>query len=160
MNLSGVLFRSNTALPYSGSDDPSRPSGGGAVFSRGGAVNASNCSFVGNTAQHPDSDPSQNAPVYVYGGAIRNAAGQVDLRSCVFVGDQAFGETENQFNPLVPASTCRGGAIHNSGTVTLDLCSLAGNSATGGDARPSPAMVTRAHRAVKGPAGRSSTRAR
>jgi hypothetical protein len=133
-NLSGVLFRSNTALPYTGSDDPSRPSGGGAIFNRGGAVNASNCSFVGNTAQHSDSYPSQNAPVYVYGGAIRNAAGQVDLRSCVFVGNQAFGETANPnyFISSVPGSTCRGGAIHNSGTVMLDLCSLAGNSATGG----------------------------
>jgi len=134
VNLSGVLFRSNTALPYTGSDDPSRPSGGGAIFNRGGVVNASNCSFVGNTAQHPSLDWSQNAPVYVYGGAIRNAAGQVDLRSCVFVGNQAFGETANQFAmwTLIPGSTCRGGAIHNSGTVTLDLCSLAGNSATGG----------------------------
>ena len=92
--------------------------GGGAIFNHGGTVNASYCSFGGNTTWAPVPYDYQYA---VYGGAIRNEAGQVNLRSCAFGGNRASG------------GSGFGGAIHNSGTVTLDLCTFTGNSATGGN---------------------------
>ena len=54
----------------------------------------------------------------------------MDLRSCAFVGNQASGGAV--FTDAGSGLPGSGGAIHNSGTVTLDLCTLAGNSATGG----------------------------
>ena len=106
-------------------NDALSPKGGGAIFNRGGTVNATNCSFAGNTAYIPDG--SMNTGDLVCGGAIRNEAGLLALRSCSFVGNQALVYMDTR------AHTVRGGAIHNSGTTTLDLCTLAGNSATGGD---------------------------
>ena len=63
---------------------------GGAIFNRGGTVNATNCSFAGNTAMTPYSTYSES-DVLVYGGAIRNEAGQINLRSCAFLGNSASG---------------------------------------------------------------------
>ena len=105
--------------------------GGGAIFNRGGTVNATNCSFAGNTAVTGWSSTGQSIAA---GGAIRNESGQVNLRSCAFVGNAASGGgappggaggyfTDPGF----------GGAIHNSGTVTVDLCTFANNSASGGN---------------------------
>ena len=97
--------------------------------------------------------PGQDQPL-VYGGAIRNEAGQVNLRSCTFVGNRPPVRTHQ------PATRATGrGAIHNSGTATLDLCTLAGNSATGGGGA-NGALGYGGSRAAKVPAGRSSTRAR
>jgi hypothetical protein len=132
INLTGVTLRSNTATWAVSNDALSPQASGGAIFNRGGTVKASNCSFTGNTAQSPaggDGGPD----ALVFGGAIRNEAGQVDLRSCAFVSNRAWGGATIPRPPSGPANTARGGAIHNSGTVTLDRCSLAGNSATGGD---------------------------
>jgi hypothetical protein len=133
VNLTGVSFRSNTASVGVSNEEPL--ASGGAIFNRGGTVNASNCSFVGNTAQTPFAFGSQYG--LVYGGAIRNQAGQVNLRSCAFVGNRAFGGTSpvpGYGSPPGSGDPGFGGAIHNSGTVTLDLCTLAGNSATGAPA--------------------------
>jgi hypothetical protein len=131
VNLTGVTFRSNTATFAVSNDALSPKASGGAIFNRGGTVNATNCSFAGNTAQTPLGSVDANVPdALVYGGVIRNEAGQVNLRACAFVGNQAFSGAS--YHP-VPGDMVRGGAIHNSGTVTLDLCTLAGNSATGGE---------------------------
>jgi hypothetical protein len=90
VSLTGVLLRSNTATIY-GTMNPEVPqASGGALFNRGGTMNATNCSFVGNTAQSP-SVQSGWAHEQVYGGAIRNESGLVNLQSSVFVGNRASG---------------------------------------------------------------------
>ncbi len=134
VNLTGVSFRSNTASFYPpGSNDYQSPAAsGGAIFNRGGTVAASNCSFVGNAAQMPIA--TDFGGEQVYGGAIRNEAGQVNLRSCAFVGNRASGGAGNAWAGYsLIGDPALGGAIHNSGTATLDLCTFAANSATGGD---------------------------
>jgi hypothetical protein len=108
VNLTGVTFRSNSV----------------AIFNRGGIMNATNCSFTGNSAQI-----SSGYPPLACGGGIRNEAGQVNLRACAFVGNQASG-----WGSEFGVSAGQGGAIHNTATATLDLCTLAGNSAAGGSA--------------------------
>jgi hypothetical protein len=128
VNLSGVTFRSNTATLNVFNDGLSPKASGGAIFNRGGTVNASNCSFARNTA-HRDGSSWKPLDTLVYGGAIRNEAGLVALRSCAFVGNQAVGGAATATDP---GDTARGGAIHNSGTATLDLCTLTDNSANGG----------------------------
>jgi hypothetical protein len=128
VNLAGVIFGGNSATSIASNDDLVPPWGsGGAIFNRGGTVAARNCSFVGNTAWTP-------VPVdfgeQVYGGAIRNEAGQIDLRSCLFAGNRASGGAAAGY--LFTGDPAFGGAIHNSGIVTVDLCTFATNSATGG----------------------------
>jgi hypothetical protein len=138
VNLTGVSFRSNTATLYVSNDDLSPQASGGAIFNRGGTVNAANCSFAGNTAQTPGAlFPSPAWVPLVYGGAIRNEAGQVALRSCAFFGNRAAGGSVIYISGS-DGDPGFGGAIHNSGTVTLDLCTFAGNSASGGTAPPYP----------------------
>jgi hypothetical protein len=130
VNLNGVTFRSNTATINLPNDVLSPQANGGAIFNRGGTVNASNCSFLHNTAYTPDQSPfSQPLGTVVCGGAIRNEAGLLALRCCSFVANQAVG---GRAYIDARGDTARGGAIHNSGATTLDLCTLAGNSATGG----------------------------
>jgi len=124
VNLTGVTFRSNAAAFDGGPE----PQGRAAIFNRGGTVNATNCSFAGNAAW----DSSMGA-LPVYGGAIRNESGQVDLQSCAFVTNQVFGRAGSLGQYLAVPSLGFGGAIHNSGTLTLDLCTFTGNSASGGD---------------------------
>jgi hypothetical protein len=134
LNLSGVLFRSNTATITEYGYQLIPQASGGAIYNRGGIVHAANCSFVGNAA----SIPSAAGNVFYYkvnGGAIRNESGQVDLRSCSFVGNRASGGAGVSPGGGLsgigdPAS---GGAIHNSGTMTVDLCTFTSNSATGGE---------------------------
>ena len=129
VNLTGVFFRSNTAVNINVPNDGlTTQASGGAIFNRGGTVAASNCSFVSNAAQ----TLATLAPAEAWGGAIRNEAGQVDLRSCAFVGNLASGRAGSFAVFPSPSSPGFGGAIHNSGALTLDLCSFAGNSASGG----------------------------
>jgi hypothetical protein len=94
-------------------------------------VNATNCSFEHNTAQTPWATDA-NDSVLVCGGAIRNESGQVNLRSCAFLGNQAAGGSWTYVSLTEVGDPGFGGAVYNSGTMTLDLCTLAGNSATGG----------------------------
>ena len=155
VNLTGVTFRSNSATFNVPNYELGEKASGGAIFNRGGTVNATNCSFARNTAYTPDGSGTGGL---VCGGAIRNEAGLLALRSCSFVGNQAVGAADYFDNLSTGGDTARGGAIHNSGTTTLDLCTLAGNSATGGHSGVVD-VVLRASRAVKAPAGRSSTRA-
>ena len=132
VNLTGVSFSGNTAGPYDSDNSLSPQATGGAILNRGGTVNASNCSFAGNSAGGGGCCSPPMPLLLVYGGAIRNEAGQVNLRSCAFVGNRAagglYGVGTTQGDPAF------GGAIHNSGTVTLDLCTLTGNSANGATA--------------------------
>ena len=130
VNLTGVTFRSNTAININvPNDGMTTQASGGAIFNRGETVAASNCSFVGNAAQ---SFARDIMPSRAWGGAIRNEAGQVDLRSCTFVSNQASGAAGALGIYLLVSSPGFGGAIHNSGAMTLDLCTFAGNSASGG----------------------------
>jgi len=129
VDLNGVAICSNTAASIVPNDTLSPAASGGAIFNRGGIINATNCSFTGNSAQL-SSSPNYYAPS-VYGGAIRNEAGQVNLRACAFLSNRAFGVVPSPGNTS-PGAPSQGGAVHNSGTATLDLCTLAGNSANGG----------------------------
>ncbi len=99
--------------------------GGSAILNLGATVNLTGVTFRSNTATVGVSNACP-----VYGGAIWNEAGQVNLRSCAFVGNGAIGgdgPVSGTGNPAL------GGAIDNSGTVTMDLCTLTGNSANGGE---------------------------
>ncbi len=134
VNLTGVALCGNTASRYGNDVDwTTLELVGGAIFNRGGTVNATGCSFGGNSAQTPT--PNGEIPSTVCGGAIRNEAGQMNLQSCNFVYNQASGGVCMFQPPPVNADSAYGGAIHNSGTMTLDLCTLTGNSATGGERR-------------------------
>ncbi len=106
---------------------------GAAIFNNGGTVDASYCSFWGNTAFAP-ATVTTTAQYAVYGGAIYNGAGQVNLRSCAFEYNRASG------------GSGFGGAIYNSGTMTLDSCTFTGNSATGGDGAGWPDIYASAGR--------------
>jgi hypothetical protein len=130
LNLNGVSFRSNSATIGLTNDAFYPRAGGGVIFNRGGAVNATNCSFTGNSAQTTEAIDHSSA--LVNGGAIRNEAGQVNLRSCAFVGNRAFGGAANSISLIGDPGS--GGAIHNSGTATLDLCTLVDNATTAGGA--------------------------
>ena len=129
VNLNGVAICSNTAASIVPNDALTPAASGGAIFNRGGIINATNCSFTANSAQLSSSLNYYAPPVY--GGAIYNEAGQLNLRACVFVSNHAFGAAASPGNTY-PGAPSQGGAIYNSGTATLDLCTLAGNSANGG----------------------------
>ena len=129
VNLTGVTFRSNSATVNSYNYDQGPKASGGAILNRGGTVNATNCSFAHNTVFTPYGSGTGGL---VCGGAIRNEAGLLALHSCSFVGNQAVGAADLIRILGLQGDTGRGGAIHNGGTTTLDLCTLAGNSATGG----------------------------
>jgi hypothetical protein len=138
VSLTGVTFRSNTATVYASNDALSPRASGGAIFNRGGTVNATNCSFTSNSAQTPMGLMAGALGALVYGGAIRNEAGQVALRSCAFVGNRAAGGAVIYGGSGLDGDPAFGGAIHNSDTLTLDLCTFTANSASGGSAAPYP----------------------
>jgi hypothetical protein len=116
VNATDCSFTGN--LAPGGNGTPS----GGAILNRGGTVNATNCSFTGNLAGQPFGSTA-------CGGAIRNETGEVNLSACSFAGNQA--------NRIVYQAYyyghAQGGAIHNSGTLMVDLCTFTGNSASAGD---------------------------
>ena len=129
-NLTGVSFQSNTAILNLPDDSLMYQVSGGAILNRGGTMNATNCSFADNAALGTTSIYSH----LVCGGAICNESGQVNLRSSTFVANRASGgQPPWHTYDAYPGDPGRGGAIHNAGIVTLDLCSFTNNSATGGD---------------------------
>jgi hypothetical protein len=135
VNLTGVTLSGNTATISASNDALSPKASGGAIFNRGGTVNAINCSFSGNSVQTPYSSLYMGPPdTLLYGRTIRNEAGRMSLQSCAFVGNRAIGGGPPISYLPVPGDSVGGGAIHNSGTLTLDLCTLTGNSATDGAA--------------------------
>ncbi len=142
VDLDGVAFQGNTATPSAtnGTPDPLMPAGGGAILNRGGTVTANDCSFTANQAKTPPwNSPSSTQPL-LFGGAIRNESGQVDVRSSSFLANGAYGGSPVSISAYPgngePGS---GGAIHNSGTATLDLCTFTSNSANGGSSWGDPA---------------------
>jgi hypothetical protein len=100
---------------------------GGAIYNSGGTLNAFNCSFSSNTTHS-----GLGYLTLPGGGAIYNSRGTVNALNCSFGGNQAFGMT----SPSLPDNLARGGAIYNSGTLTLDLCTFTGNSASAGEGLP------------------------
>ena len=127
VTLTGVTLRTNvasTAAPYE--DWP--PGAGGALCNLGGAVGATNCSFVGNEAYSRWGD---FASTVASGGAIHNQSGGVNLERCAFVGNAALG------GPALHVQTggtgASGGAICNQGALAARACTFTNNSALGGD---------------------------
>jgi hypothetical protein len=102
--------------------------GGGAIFNRGGLVNATNCIFTGNSGLgFVYSGPPKEA----HGGAILNQGGQVNLENCVFAGNQAWGSMGTM--NVDWGGDGIGGAVENSGILSLNRCTFVRNSAKGGD---------------------------
>ena len=128
LNLVGVGFYANDAGAYA---NPSGQVAGGAIVNRGGTVNATNCSFSGNRVRVLP--PASGGSTWMGGGAIRNESGQVNLMQCSFTGNRADGVMGPATSPDIPPvpGAAAGGAIQNNGTLTLDLCTFANNSATG-----------------------------
>jgi hypothetical protein len=100
--------------------------GGSAILTLGGTLILTGVTFRSNTASVWVSN--DNLSPQASGGAIFNRGGTVNATNCSFAANSAW----------IPAALRRtgdpafGGAIYNSGTVILDLCTLTGNSATGG----------------------------
>ncbi|MHA2649382.1 MAG: choice-of-anchor Q domain-containing protein, partial [bacterium JZ-2024 1] len=78
--------------------------GGGGIFSRRATLNLADCIIANNRAH--------------YSGGLYNLNGTAIVDRCTFSGNGA------------PFSSSRGGAIHNTGTLTLRNSTLSGNTAT------------------------------
>ncbi|HOV74488.1 MAG TPA: PKD domain-containing protein [Candidatus Hydrogenedentes bacterium] len=120
--VSECLFSSNTAAPY-----------GGAVYNEKSAAVYTHCTFTDNQAD--------------YGGAALNYYADAVFQDCTFTGNQALcgGAVYSQhsapvfrrcsfLNNAVPDAGGLGGALFNItlATVTLDACTLSGNTAETG----------------------------
>ena len=122
LNLSRVVIQGNQAQGSSMVE-------GGAIFNRGGVVDATTCTFSNNTAsQWLFQGPLD---LKALGGAIRNESGVINLQDCTFMNNAAVGAL-----PMYPypGRDGFGGAIHNSGTLNAIRCSFVGNSARGNPA--------------------------
>jgi hypothetical protein len=98
--------------------------GGSAILNLGGVVTLTGATFRSNIATVTST--SEQLTLQASGGAIYNRGGTVNATDCSFA--------DNIAQPAwwTPCNLAFGGAIYNSGTVTLDLCTLTRNSATGG----------------------------
>ncbi len=115
VNLNGVTFRRNYA-PW-----------GGAVYNAAGHMNLQSCCFTNNRAW------AINVSQATFGGAIYNADSMY-LDLCQFGGNSAGG-ADGTFvmgiGSVAPADGS-GGAIYNSGQLTIDRTTLIANVAFGG----------------------------
>ena len=93
---------------------------GAGLLNLGGIVNATDCTFAGNTAS--------NTPDFGGGGAIYNG-GAMDLDLCTFTNNGAIGQNLN--NSIVFGGS--GGAIFNDGALVVRRSTFTGNYASGGD---------------------------
>ncbi len=89
----------------------------GATLSVSNLTIANGCAEIGGGLFNDGGNVNLNGVIFLsnvasVGGAIRNASGQVTLQSCIF-------------------SNNADSALDNSGTLTADLCTFAGNSAAG-----------------------------
>lgn len=122
VDLNGVTFQQNYAV-Y----------GGAIANCGGGAVNATNCTFYGNSATFllPPMVAYWGYPAY--GGAIANQNGAVTLQSCLFSHNSAWGGSDN---PMVGhqsgSAAGSGGAIGNLAGLTVSGCTFENNGALGG----------------------------
>ena len=108
---------------------------GGAIFNSG-SLEAVGCTLSGNTVQG-GAGYFYLVPVdggNGYGGALSNWAGAIAiLRDCTISGNQAVAGPGGCFNGSPFCSSPGiggGGAIDNQGTLTVESCTIAGNSAT------------------------------
>jgi uncharacterized repeat protein (TIGR03803 family) len=101
---------------------------GGGVFNWGGSVSATNCTFSGNLAGILSDDVA-----LLRGGALANEGGQVILQNCLFSGNCASytNQVLNQGNNGTSFLESCGGAIHNNGVLSANLCAFQQNSANG-----------------------------
>lgn len=128
VHLNGDTLRTNQASTALVGSDLFTPRGaGGALFNRGGVVEAINCAFVGNTGRSLTPDPHL---VQTCGGAIYNESGTVSLEQCSFSGNRVVG-SDSLWNSDTGADVS-GGAIHNRGTLRANLCTFTQNSASAG----------------------------
>ncbi|MGA2659094.1 MAG: choice-of-anchor tandem repeat GloVer-containing protein [Verrucomicrobiota bacterium] len=119
VTLEDVRFLTNTV--YSGSQPIlALLSQGGAIYTRDGVVRATNCVFLGNRLWGASDG-------LFGGGAICIESGQAILDGCLFSGNTV--QADGPYNQAHPAA---GGAIHNSGALSVSGCSFLGNSAGGG----------------------------
>ncbi len=139
--LLGTAFLTNSAHHgFDMGDFPFFGCGGG-IFSRGGTVNATNCTFMGNRAQLLVAvDPMIINPAK--GGAIHNVGGQMNLRQCNFTDNHATGSpgTSPATGPGSRGNDGLGGAIYNAGGLSMNDCTLQRNSVTGGLGGTSPPL--------------------
>lgn len=109
---------------------------GGGILNAGGALNATNCSFLGNQALatnapgYPGADGSSGC-----GGAIYNA-GALALSGCRFSQNAAAGGAGGGGAPARVGGGGNGGAIFNGGTMLADGLLFLTNSVTGGKGGP------------------------
>jgi hypothetical protein len=124
VTLLGVTFDGNGAAS------------GGAVLNQSlGAVNATNCAFLGNGAG-PDFRVVPNWDGPGQGGAILNQSGQMNLQNCLFLGNRAAGGSGSLGTVGGTPSggfDGSGGAIANYGNLFAVGCTFSGNSARGGN---------------------------
>ncbi len=96
--------------------------GGAGILNAGGTVNATNCAFWDND--------NTGWPTAAWGGAIWNQSGLLQLVACQFARNQAGLPGPVTPGPR-PELEVGGGAILNSGTATVDLCTFTSNQASG-----------------------------
>lgn len=133
-----VTLRSNTAAVSVPLEDIRPRGAGGAFRNRGGTVMATNCVFEGNVSMSPTPTDFDVDPL-ASGGAVENELGNMRFHNCTFVGNRAIGGSS--IHPSMWPGTgypAYGGAIHNSGTLEIQLCKLLGNAVVGGSASGDP----------------------
>ena len=147
VNLVGVTLASNKAIGFQYRGTALVPFGaaeGGGIFNQTGAVSAVSCVFSNNSAFQslgPTDGPTAVPPFYLqaFGGAIRNAGGTITLQDCVLASNTVAGSA-GRYGPVFDLYSFGwkngldglGGAIHNSGNLTLERCSFLRNLASGG----------------------------
>lgn len=105
---------------------------GSAILNLGGFVSLERVAFSVNTAFPNYSASFSNQFLPGSGGAIFNAGGTVMADQCGFTNNSAAtSEQVSMFQTLHFFAS--GGAIYNQGQINLSACTLAGNTAAGGD---------------------------
>ena len=125
LTLSNVWFSGNVATNTVRSA-PNAVSGG-ALFNLNGTIDAVGCTFISNRVIQTTGDNALCS-----GGAIYNSSGFLSLRSCTLRHNSVL---IAQAYPLAfPAfgAASAGGAIYNSGTLTVSASNFASNSVAGG----------------------------
>ena len=120
LTLRGVWFHGNTAPDY----------GGGALFNKGGTINATNTVFSANEALVTTLGWDGR------GGALFNLGGTVSLKNCVFTNNVARGRITFSIGG---GASGQGGAVYSSGSLLVESCAFTNNlavGAAGGDEIP------------------------
>ena len=134
--LLGTVFRTNTTKMGIEWDSFRLIGCGGGILNHGGAVNATNCTFMGNRAQTLVARGDPGFWDIVGGGAIYSTGGQISLHQCDFIdnhatGSPGFSATAGGSMPS-PGNPGFGAAIYNAGGLILHDCAFVQNSALGG----------------------------